>query len=84
MKIEHGIPPPDRVGGKPLSYPWPEMKPGDSVLLDVAKCGASGHRASRSFSDWSLRNGRRDLILTCRTIAPGKVRVWVLKKEGRK
>lgn len=80
MKIERNIPIPTGIGGKILQYPWPDMQPGDSILCDVSKCGESGARASQSFTDWALRNHRHDLRAICRTVAPGKVRIWVAKR----
>ena len=32
MKIERGIPVPEKTG-KPLAYPWPKMRIGDSIVV---------------------------------------------------
>lgn len=84
MKIERNIPIPQISFGRQLSYPWPSMRPGDSILVPVSKAGKSGHRAARSFVEWRARNIRTDLRLICRTVAPGMVRIWMTTKEGRK
>lgn len=84
MKIERGIPVPTIHCGKPLSYPWPDMQPGDSILVPVEKCGPSGRRAVKSFSDWAARQSRTDIGITCRTVAPGKVRIWIIAKGGKR
>lgn len=83
MKIERNVPVPEKFG-KPLGYPWPEMAIGDSILVNVAKCGPSGQRAHKSWGAWSQRNGITDRRIVSRSLAKGRARIWVVSKEGGK
>jgi len=82
VKIERNIPIPE--SSRSLGYPWPKMQIGDSILVNVAKCGSSGVRAHKSWGQWSQRNGITDRRIVSRSLGKGRVRIWMQSKEGAK
>lgn len=81
MKIERGIPVPEKTG-KPLGYPWPKMRVGDSIVVRESTAGRYAFKALRSWLRWAERNGITDRKATSRSIGDGRVRIWVVAKEG--
>lgn len=79
MKIEKNIPIPKNKTKK-CKYPWAEMEPGDSFVVDIPE----GKHATKvqstllnSGHHWAQRQHRGEIRFTARTIDDGKrVRVW--------
>lgn len=81
MKIERNIPLPAGRGGRELAFPWPKMQVGESLTVK----GEIGRlKALRSWGRWADRWHITDRKVTTRSVGNGKVRVWIVSKEGKR
>lgn len=71
MKIESNIDMPKEKSGRPMKYPWPDMKPGDSVFFQDQPSGTQSRPAIAAYV-WARTN---DAKFICRSI-DGGVRIW--------
>ena len=76
LTIEHDIPVPSDPDD--FRYPWPQMKPGDSVTVR----GIDRRNAARSsfyqYNKRRMRKGGNPLFLKTKTVGPNLFRLWVL------
>jgi len=79
-QIERDIEIPPRGGAK---YPWAEMEPGDSILVDEPYTKGRGSAAGSSASSWVKRNHPEWSTLT-RRIDEKTVRVWFTEVDDIK
>lgn len=71
VSIDKNIPMPQKGRGRPATYPWGDMKVGDSVQTNC-KAGAAAAKS------WAIRNGSRAKFAQ-RISENGKARVWRIK-----
>ena len=85
-KIEKGIAIPPPWGGRGTKYPWPDMQPGDSVLIPMTEADKERLRAGRGSSgayqaarSW-VRHNRPDWKIVGRRESDA-VRIWFVERE---
>ena len=75
-KLETGVNIPKVIGrGSPLVYPWPDMNPGDSFLVEDANTRSNAMSSGKKY--FSSRGV--DAQFASRKTKDGKYRVWRVK-----
>ena len=75
--IEHDIPTPEDPDD--FRFPWPQMKPGDSIVLTGDKARVSAHASFYKYRRRYFSKTNTLLKLVTRSIGNGKFRAWVLE-----
>jgi hypothetical protein len=75
--IEHDVPTPEDPDD--FRFPWPQMKPGDSIVLTGADARASAHASFHKYRKRNLGKTSTLLKLVTRSIGGNKYRAWVLE-----
>lgn len=75
--IEHNVPTPEDPDD--FRFPWPQMSPGDSIVLTGNKARVSAHASFYKFRKRHLNKTGILLKLITRSIGGDRYRAWVVE-----